>query len=131
MIVPIEDSNLIPIQERFFAGGENSVRSYRESQLGPKDANGQPIGGESVATASLEWRHEVTGPFQTAAFVDVGHVALDAQDLFDPQDIGVGIGLGFRYMLPIGPLRLDAAVNPDPDEFEEEWVIHFSIGMPF
>ncbi len=131
VIVPIEDSNLIPIQERFFAGGENSVRSYRESQLGPKDANGQPIGGESFATASLEWRHQVAGPFQTAAFVDVGHVALDARDIFDPQDIGVGVGLGFRYMLPIGPLRLDAAVNPDPDEFEEEWVIHFSIGMPF
>ena len=61
----------------------------------------------------------------------MGFVELQAEDFFDPQDIGYGVGVGLRYMLPIGPLRVDVAVNPDPSEFDDEWVIHFSIGMPF
>ena len=131
IIAPAYDGTGIPIQERFFAGGGNSVRSFRESELGPKDVNGEPLGGEVFTTASVELRHELVGAFQTAAFVDAGFVERQASDAFDLDDVRLGIGLGLRYLLPIGPLRLDGAVNPDPRSGEDDWVLHFSIGMPF
>ncbi len=131
LIAPAFDETGIPIQERFFAGGENSVRSFRESQLGPKDAAGEPLGGEGFATMSLEWRHELGGAFQTATFIDAGLVEAQASDLFDFDSVRTGVGVGLRYLLPIGPLRIDAAFNPDRRSGESEWVVHFGIGMPF
>ncbi len=131
LIIPAFDETGIPIQERFFAGGENSVRSFRESQLGPKDASGEPLGGEGFATMSLEWRHELGGAFQSATFIDAGLVEAQADDLFDFNSVRTGVGVGLRYLLPIGPLRIDAAFNPDRRSGESEWVVHFGIGMPF
>lgn len=130
-IVPIFDQTSIPIQERFFAGGENSVRSFRESQLGPEDADGEPLGGEAFGSASIEWRHELVGALQTAMFLDAGFVESQAEDIFSFDDVRPGVGFGLRYLLPIGPLRVDAAFNPDKRPTEDEWVVHFSIGMPF
>jgi outer membrane protein assembly complex protein YaeT len=131
LIIPSFNENDIPIQERFFAGGENSVRSFRESQLGPKDASGDPLGGEGFTTMSLEWRHELGGAFQSAAFIDAGLVEAQAGDLFELNSVRTGVGVGLRYLLPIGPLRVDAAFNPDRRSGESEWVVHFGIGMPF
>lgn len=131
LIAPALDDSEIPLQERFFAGGENSVRSFRESQLGPEDSDGQPLGGEAFGTLSVEWRRELSGPFQTAVFVDAGFVEPQASDIFDLEDVRYGVGVGLRYLLPIGPLRVDAAFNPDRERGENEWVVHFGIGMPF
>lgn len=131
VIAPAFDETIIPIQERFFAGGENSVRSFQESRLGPLDADGEPLGGEAFATLSLEWRQEIVGAFQSAVFIDAGFVEAQAEDLFSFDDVRMGVGFGVRYLLPIGPLRIDAGFNPDSRAGEDEWVIHFAIGMPF
>ena len=42
-----------------------------------------------------------------------------------------GVGVGFQYLLPVGPLRMDVAMNPDPEEGDEKWVVHLSLGMSF
>jgi outer membrane protein assembly factor BamA len=131
VIAPIGDTEEIPIQERFFNGGENSVRSYEESELGPKDQNGQPVGGEASTTFSVELRYMLTRRVQAALFVDAGDVALEYEDVFDFQDVGFGIGLGLRYLLPIGPVRVDGAWNPDPEEDESTGAIHVSVGFSF
>lgn len=130
-IVPFAEDDSIPLQERFFNGGANSVRSFRESELGPTDRNGEPIGGETFTTLNLELRRAFTASMQGALFADAGNVAVDHADYFDFADFRYGIGAGFRYLLPIGPLRLDAAVNPDPEPGEDDWAAHFSIGMAF
>lgn len=131
VIAPAFDDTTIPLQERFFAGGENSVRSFRESRLGPSDADGEPLGGEAFGTLSVEWRHQLGGAFQSALFADAGYVEAQAEDLFAFDDVRTGVGVGLRYLLPIGPLRVDAAFNPDRRSGEAEWVVHFAIGMPF
>lgn len=131
VIAPAFDETTIPLQERFFAGGENSVRSFLESRLGPRDAAGEPLGGEAFGSLSLEWRRELAGAFQSALFVDAGFVEEQAEDLFALKDVRTGVGVGLRYLLPIGPLRIDAAFNPDRQAGEDEWVVHFAIGMPF
>ena len=131
VIVPYSGEET-PLQQRFFNGGENTVRSYMQSQLGPKDTSDNPIGGEAFSVINLELRQDIgASNLQVAAFVDAGNVALRHQDYFEFEDIGYGIGLGLRYMLPIGPLRLDAGVNPDPDGGEDEYVLHFALGMAF
>jgi len=131
VIAPVGDTNEIPIQERFFNGGENSVRSFRESQLGPKDVNGAPVGGEASTTFSVELRYLLAKRVQAALFVDAGDVALEYEDVFRFQDVGFGIGLGLRYLLPIGPVRVDGALNPDPEGNEATGAIHVSVGFAF
>lgn len=131
VIVPVLSTDDIPIQERFFNGGENSVRSFEESELGPVDSNGTPVGGEATTTLSVELRRALGRRWQAAAFVDMGTVELQARDVFDFGDPGLGVGLGLRYLLPIGPVRLDGALNPDPDDGESDGALHLSVGFAF
>jgi outer membrane protein assembly complex protein YaeT len=131
VIVPIGDTTSIPIQERYFNGGENTVRSFLEDQLGPKDVDGNPIGGEAFNVLSFELRRPIVGHFDGALFWDLGNVATDHTDYFHFEDIRMGVGIGFRYQLPVGPLRLDGAINPNPRDDEARGAVHFSVGMAF
>ncbi len=130
-IVPMGSTHAIPLHERFFNGGENSVRSFREDMLGPLDRHGEPRGGEAYSVISAELRQGLAGQLSVALFADAGNVALRHEDWLRFEDLRGGIGVGLRYLLPIGPLRLDGAVNPDPRPEESDWAIHFSVGMAF
>ncbi|MCH9647598.1 MAG: BamA/TamA family outer membrane protein [Deltaproteobacteria bacterium] len=139
VIVPIGNDTAIPLQERYYAGGENSVRSFKENALLPRDSNGAPVvddqgnsqGGEAFTTLSLELRQALLGNLHGALFADAGHLSADASDLFEFTEVRTAVGLGLRYLLPIGPIRLDGAWNPDRDTDEEAFVWHFSVGMAF
>lgn len=130
-IIPFGQSETIPLQERFFNGGENTVRSFEEDELGPKDANGNPVGGEAWTVLSVELRRKLIGKLDGALFYDLGNVVPDHADYFDFAGFREGIGAGLRYELPVGPLRLDYAINPDPDGGESRDELHFSVGMAF
>ncbi len=131
VIIPIDHTDAIPLQERFFNGGQNSVRSFREGRLGPKDAGGNPIGGEANTVLSVELRHALFATFTGALFVDAGNVTLHHQDFFDFADFRYGVGPGIRWLLPIGPVRLDWGINPNPRPEEADWVLQFSVGVAF
>jgi outer membrane protein assembly complex protein YaeT len=135
VIVPLGEDP-IPIQERFFNGGENTVRSFREDRLGPVDALGNPQGGEVRNVLSAELRYQLWSSLQAAVFYDAGNVLAEYEKAFDFSDLRSGVGLGLRYMLPIGPLRVDGAWNPSPrqitlDQRESSFVLHVSVGMAF
>lgn len=119
----------IPIDERFFNGGANSVRSFGERDLGPH-VGGDPIGGEFFSVYNVEYTFPIFGELQGAVFVDAGNLLPDAGDAgFD--DMRYAVGLGLRYKLPIGPLRLDYGVNPSPRDYEDFGAFHFSFGFAF
>ncbi len=120
----------IPVQEQYFNGGQNSVRSFRQSELA-RDPMGIVIGGEAANTISLELRQRLVGDLEGALFYDRGNVSLRAESPFDNDFLGEAIGVGLRYQLPIGALRLDVGFNPDPGPFDEDFVIHFAVGNPF
>ncbi|MCP5021645.1 MAG: BamA/TamA family outer membrane protein [bacterium] len=121
-----------PLGLRLFSGGNNSVRSFKESELGPLDGDGTPLGGEASSTFSIELNQQLgASSFQAAAFVDVGNVVPTARDLFEFDDLETALGVGLRYLLPIGPMRLDWAHNPNAGEFQNDWVLHFSVGVAF
>lgn len=129
--IPYGDTVTLPLQERFFNGGANSVRSFRQSELGPKDPQGNPIGGETSSTATVELRYPIWKSFEGTLFVDAGNVNLTLDDYGDFRNLRYGVGPGIRWLLPIGPVRLDWGINPNPRVGESNSVLHFSIGSSF
>ena len=120
----------IPIDERFFSGGSTTVRSFDERKLGPQDGNGNPIGGEFFTTFNVEYTFPLYGELLGAVFVDAGNLLPDARSP-GLNDLRYGVGAGLRYNLPIGPIRLDYGVNPNPRADEAFGAFHFSFGFAF
>ncbi len=129
VVVPTGDTDEVPLQLRVFNGGENSVRAFRESRLGPVDALGEPLGGEVATSLSVEWRQRLRGALWSGLFLDYGNVALDASAPF--EDFRPAVGAGLRYLVPVGALRLDFGLNPERRPGEDKWLIHLSVGMAF
>lgn len=125
------DTPTLPLQERFFNGGANSVRSFRQSQLGPKDSGGNPLGGDTASTATMEFRYPLWKSFEGSLFIDAGNVNLTLDDYLAFRDIRYGVGPGLRWLLPIGPVRLDWGINPNPRSDEAAHVLQFSVGSSF
>jgi outer membrane protein insertion porin family len=131
--------NGLPANERFFTGGDTSVRGFALDRLGNEEtisSNGFPTGGNSVVVLNTEVRAQLFGAFQGIGFVDAGNVFPLASDL-DFTDLRPAAGVGLAYKSPrIGLARIDLGFNLDPQEFvpgsrERRWVIHFLLGPPF
>lgn len=120
--IATNDFAAIPPSLRFFAGGDQSVRGYDYQTLSPRDSTGDRVGGRYLAVASLEYQYPIAERWRLAGFVDHGN-AIDG--LGDPLKTGVGIGV--RWVSPVGPLRLDLAHALDHDE-GSGFRIHFSMG---
>ena len=120
----------IPIDERFFSGGSTTVRSFDERELGPHDRRGNPIGGEFFTIFNVEYTFPLYQELLGAVFVDAGNLLPDASSP-GLDDMRYAIGVGLRYNLPIGPVRLDYGVNPSPREDEAFGAFHFSFGFAF
>lgn len=129
VVYPWGDEDL-PIDERFFNGGANTVRSFNEREMGPQDPNGEHIGGEAFTAFTAEWDFPLVGDLYGAVFADAGNLLPLAED-FGLSDMRYALGMGLRYYLPIGPVRLDAALNPDPQEGETSGAVHFGFGFSF
>jgi translocation and assembly module TamA len=112
----------LPPSKRFFAGGDNTVRGFRYEDLGPVDGSGDTIGGRYLAVASLELDRRLSGKWSGALFVDVGNA-------FDPvydSETAYGVGVGIRWMSPVGPVRFDVASGTVDDE--RHWRLHMVVG---
>src|ERR687892_279008 len=125
-----EEATAIPIDERFFNGGGDTVRSFAERDLGPHDRKGHPIGGEFFTVFNIEYTFPILGELQGALFTDAGNL-LPTSEEPGLDDMRYAVGVGLRYKLPVGPIRLDYGVNPDPHEDEDFGAFHFSFGFAF
>ena len=124
------EATAIPIDERFFNGGADTVRSFGERELGPHDNKGHPVGGEFFTVFNVEYTFPILGELQGAIFTDAGNLLPTSEEI-GLNDLRYAIGAGLRYKLPIGPIRLDYGVNPDPRPDEDFGAFHFSFGFAF
>lgn len=117
----VDEFSQLPASQRFFAGGDYSVRGYAYNSLGPKDAAGNVIGGENLLVGSVEYEQILTQRFGAAIFYDVGN-AYDVSSV----SLAEGAGIGLRWRLLFGTLGLDVAwALSEPDR---PYRIHLTIG---
>lgn len=126
-----DDSADVPIYERFFAGGANTVRGYKERSIGPRDSKtGDPIGGEAMAIGNAEITYPVFKNFKIAAFYDIGNVwENSAIDDIQSDDFKSGTGLGVRVKTPIGPVKVDAGYPLDKAHPGDKQKVRFHFSM--
>ena len=111
----------LPASLRFYAGGSQSVRGFRYQGIGPVNSAGEVVGGRQLLVGSVEYEHRVIGDWGAAMFYDIGKAYNDAGEPFSE-----GAGVGLRWQLPIGVVRVDAARGlTDPDR---PWRFHLWIG---
>ncbi|MGK0185741.1 MAG: outer membrane protein insertion porin family [Verrucomicrobiales bacterium] len=130
IIIPFGDTEQLPIDLRHFSGGSSTVRSFPERELGPQDRRGNPIGGEFYTIFNTEASMPVWKGLRLAGFADAGNLLSQHDDL-SLDEMHHAAGLGLRYDLPIGPLRLDYGWNLNRKEDEPEGAFHFGIGVSF
>ena len=126
----IED---LPASERFFAGGDNSIRGFALDTVGAPNtisAQGFPKGGNAVVILNVELRVPVWREVGMALFVDGGNVFNRVTEL-DFGELRGSTGFGLRYRSPIGPVRLDLGFKMGRRESESRTALHFSIGQAF
>ena len=121
----------MPPDRLFYAGGALSMRGFKRRELGPRDANGTPIGGRVLLEASTELRVPVWWKFVFAGFVDAAQAWEDVESMrVDNIEIAAGPGVGINT--PIGPIRADIGFRlTNYDSTQPGWVFHLYIGNPY
>jgi outer membrane protein insertion porin family len=130
VIIPSGNGAELPIDLRYFNGGARSVRSFQERELGPKSADGYPIGGQAMWNTKVELIRSVSGPVSVVAFMDAGSLSAHYDELTSAE-IEVAAGLGLRLKLPIGPVRLEYGYNLTRQSGDPVGTLHFAIGTAF
>ena len=122
----------LPIDLRIFNGGAASVRSFAEREMGPSSAQGStPLGGLASTVVNAELSYKIIPNLEVAAFVDAGSLSRDESSLFILDDLRYAVGMGLRYQLPVGPLRVDYGYNPDRRTGEKAGALHLTFGFAF
>jgi outer membrane protein assembly complex protein YaeT len=120
----------LPPSERFFAGGDTTVRGFRRDHVGPLDANGDPLGGEGVFILNEELRVPIFRGLQGVVFYDAGNVFRRVGD-YDITDLRHVAGAGLRVGTPIGPFRIEYGALLDRRQGEAPGEFFISIGQAF
>ncbi len=120
----------LPVFERFYLGGPNSIRSFKSRQISPKDDFGTRIGGTSEVLGNIEYIIPLPFDIRLAAFFDVGNV-YGFKTKFDLTDLHYAAGGGVRWVSPFGPIRVDYGFNLNQQPGEKAANFHFSVGSPF
>ncbi len=116
-----DDFDSLPVSERFYAGGDESIRGYPWRSLGPFNDAGEVIGGPHIAVGSVELERYFTETWGVALFVDAGNAFDESLD-----KVYVGTGVGVRWRTPIGGIRVDVAHGLDDDQ--GGWRLHLQLG---
>ena len=123
--------NIAP-SRRFYAGGGGSVRGYGYQQLGPKDQDGDPIGGRGLAEFAVEARvrlKQFGGNFGVVPFFDGGTLTSSARPDFGQWRYAAGLGV--RYYSSFGPIRVDVGIPLNRQKGDGPFAVTVSLGQAF
>lgn len=116
-----DDYHNVPPSQRFFAGGDQSVRGYDYQKLSPTNSDGDYVGGRYLVAASAEYQYSIADKWRIAAFVDQGNAFNTPKE----PSLNTSVGFGLRWVSPVGPIRVDLANPLDGDGGVR---FHFSMG---
>lgn len=111
----------IPASQRFFTGGDQTVRGYGYEAISPVDSSGDLSGALNTTAGSIEYNYQIAPKWRIATFVDVGTATNDYQDPWK-----IGTGFGGRWLTPVGQLRFDLAFGVS--EQSVPFRLHFALG---
>jgi outer membrane protein assembly factor BamA len=134
----VETVRDLPASERFFAGGDTTVRGFVLDRLGSPstiDSAGFPIGGNALVIFNAELRVPVYGGLGVVSFFDTGNVFARTSDI-NLAELRSAVGFGLRYKSPIGPIRFDLGIKVHRNEIapgvrEALTAVHISLGQAF
>lgn len=128
----------LPITQRFFMGGPRSLRGFTVRDVGPKDINGETIGGEAMLQFNTEMQYRFTKFFRGFLFYDRGNVygRDDAghnttDKYFSLDDMRHSWGFGVHFYSPVGPITIAYGFKLDKRSGESPSEFHFTIGGAF
>jgi outer membrane protein insertion porin family len=127
---PFGDTPIVPISERFFTGGHDTLRGFERDTVGPKDENGLPTGGQAMLVANLEYRYTIWKLLVGDVFYDTGNVFLTIDDI-DLGRLRHVMGLGLRLETALGPIRLEYGWKLDREPGETPGELYLSLGNAF
>jgi outer membrane translocation and assembly module TamA len=135
LTVPVRD---LQASERFFAGGDTTVRGFQRDRLGRPDtldSDGTPKGGHAEVILNGEARIALSRKFGVVGFIDAGNVFAVVNDV-SLGDLRAGAGFGFRYNSKVGPIRFDfgfklGTLQTYRTNSEDRFALHISIGQAF
>ena len=125
-----ENDRNLPVNKRFFPGGESNMRGYQRGEAAPRGADGRFVGAKSHVTLNAELEQSLTGNWSAVCFFDAVGTAVSLADYPMSEEL-YAIGLGVRYQTLVGPVRVEYGRNLRPREGDPSGTLHFSVGFPF
>ncbi len=126
------DDDPFPLYRRYFPGGINSVRGFKNRTLGPKDDRGNEYGGSKQLVNNVELIFPLinSAGLKGVVFYDIGQ-SFDDDESIDFSALREAYGAGIRWSSPLGPIRIEFGFPLDRQEGESNMVTQFSFGAPF
>src|SRR4051812_49074449 len=126
-----DDGNRVRIYDRLFLGGSNDLRGFDYRDVSPRDINGEPLGGQSLAAFTIEYTFPIIEKARFAVFYDTGFVNAAPWD-WSTNDRVSDAGIGLRLDLPIGPLRIDYGIPIESGPYPKGGgKFNFNVGYQF
>lgn len=117
----VRELDRLPLSQRFFTGGDTTVRGFAYQSLGPRNEDGDVTGGRYLTTASVELERLIAGNWGAAVFADAGNVSAERR-----MSLEHAAGVGLRWRSPVGMLRVDVAQPLSTDDGPR---LHLSLGV--
>jgi len=129
-VVAPYSGTILPIYEKFFVGGINTVRGFEYGKAGPVDINSEPIGAKKMVVFNTEVIFPISRELglRGAVFFDVGKGFDNWSNMFP---LRFGVGPGIRWYSPFGPIHIDFGFNLNPKHGEKGHVLDFTAGTVY
>ncbi len=136
VIIPFSDTETVPLAQRIFLGGRNSLRGFRLATIGPARGGDFVVGGDKSLIFNSELQFSLSEQVSSVLFVDAGQTYLDNQGdfeegEFDSSKFRFSPGIGLRYKTPIGPISFDYGIALDRQPGEDFGRFNVGIGLVF
>jgi outer membrane protein insertion porin family len=125
-----ENDLALPVNRRFYPGGDSSIRGYQLGEAAPRGADGRFVGAKTTTLLNVEFEQALIGQLTGVIFLDTLGMSTELSG-YPVDEYLMSLGIGLRYQTIIGPLRVEYGHNLRRRELDPNGTLHFSLGFPF